>query len=103
MDIKPIFIGIDVSKAHLDSAIRPGNKAAARHPNDSVGIAALVSRLKPLAPTLVVVEATGGLELPLVRVPPRLLLKYPLRPKGTSPTHVQGACFIGFGLKLYFP
>src|SRR3954447_7430076 len=66
MDTKPTFVGIDVSKAHLDSAIRPGTKAVARDPNDPAGIAALVSRLKPLAPTLVVVEATGGLELPLV-------------------------------------
>jgi transposase len=66
MDIKPTFVGIDVSKAHLDSALRPGAKTAARDPNDLAGIAALVSRLKPLAPTLVVVEATGGLELPLV-------------------------------------
>jgi transposase len=66
MDTKPTFVGIDVSKAHLDSAIRPGAKTAARDPNDPAGIAALVSRLKPLAPTLVVVEATGGLELPLV-------------------------------------
>src|SRR5512143_1196479 len=30
------------------------------------GIAALVARLRPLAPSLVVVEATGGLELPLL-------------------------------------
>jgi transposase len=66
MDTKPTFVGIDVSKAHLDSALRPGTKATARDPNDPVGIAALVSRLKPVAPTLVVVEATGGLELPLV-------------------------------------
>jgi transposase len=66
MDTNPTFVGIDVSKAHLDSAIRPGTKAVARDPNDPAGIAALVSRLKPLAPTLVVVEATGGLELPLV-------------------------------------
>jgi transposase len=66
MDTKPTFVGIDVSKAHLDSAIRPGTKTAARDPNDLAGIAALVSRLKPLAPTPVVVEATGGLELPLV-------------------------------------
>src|SRR3954462_8976654 len=66
MDTKPTFVGIDVSKAHLDSAIRPGTKQAARDPNDPAGIAALVSRLKPLAPALVVVEATGGLELPLV-------------------------------------
>src|SRR4051794_21224634 len=66
MDTTPTFVGVDVSKAHLDSAIRPGGKAVARDPNDPAGIAALVSRLEPLAPTLVVVEATGGLELPLV-------------------------------------
>jgi transposase len=66
MDTPLTFVGIDVSKAHLDSAIRPGTKAAARDPNDPSGIAALVSRLKPINPTLVVVEATGGLELPLV-------------------------------------
>jgi transposase len=61
----PLFVGIDVSKAYLDSATRPGTKPD-RDPNDPAGIAALVSRLKPLAPALVVVEATGGLELPLV-------------------------------------
>src|SRR3954463_1380449 len=66
MDTKPTFVGIDVSKAHLDSAIRPGTKAVAPDPNDPAGIAALVARLKPLAPSLVVVEATGGLELPLL-------------------------------------
>jgi transposase len=66
MDTPLTFVGIDVSKAHLDSAIRPGTKAAARDTNDPAGIAALVSRLKPINPTLVVVEATGGLELPLV-------------------------------------
>ena len=61
----PVFVGIDVSKAYLDSATRPGGKPG-RDPNDPAGIAALVARLVPLAPTLVVVEATGGLELPLV-------------------------------------
>src|SRR4051794_32755777 len=66
MDTRPTFVGIDVSRAHLDSAIRPGTKAVARDPNDPAGIAALVSRLRPLAPALVVAEATGGLELPLV-------------------------------------
>jgi transposase len=66
MDTKPTFVGIDVSKARLDSAVRPGTEAAARDPDDPAGIAALVSRLKPLAPILVVVEATGGLEPPLI-------------------------------------
>ncbi len=65
MDTPLTFVGIDVSKAYLDSAIRPGT-GAFRDPNDPAGIAALVSRLKLLNPTLVVVEATGGLELPLV-------------------------------------
>jgi transposase len=61
----PIFVGIDVSKAHLDTAIGPGS-GSRRDPNDPAGIAAVVARLVPLAPALVVVEATGGLELPLV-------------------------------------
>ena len=65
MDTIATFVGIDVSKAHLDSAVRPGN-APARDANDPAGIAALVARLKPLSPTLVVVEATGGMEVPLV-------------------------------------
>lgn len=61
----PVFVGVDVSKAYLDTATRPGTKPD-RDPNDPAGIAALVSRLVPLAPALVVVEATGGLELPLI-------------------------------------
>src|SRR4051794_15366404 len=65
MDTALIFVGIDVSEAHLDSSIRPGAEAA-RDPNDPAGIAALVSRLKPLAPAPVVVEAAGGLELPFL-------------------------------------
>src|SRR6185437_13956812 len=65
MSTTPTFVGIDISKAYLDTAIRPGG-APGRHANDPAGIAALVARLQPLAPDLVVVEATGGLELPLL-------------------------------------
>ena len=61
----PIFAGIDVSKAYFDTAARPGGKPD-RDANDPAGIAAAVARLKSLAPALVVVEATGGLELPLI-------------------------------------
>src|SRR3954454_18326245 len=39
----PLFVGIAVSKASLDSAIRPGTNPD-RDPNDPAGIAALVSR-----------------------------------------------------------
>jgi transposase len=58
------FVGIDVSKAHLDVAARPGG-AAWRAPNDPAGIAALAGRLAELGPTLVVLEPAGGLELPV--------------------------------------
>src|SRR5512135_1670940 len=65
MNTRPIFAGIDISKAYLDTATRPGHHLA-RDTNDPAGIAALVARLTPLDPARVVVEATGGLGLPRV-------------------------------------
>jgi transposase len=59
----PTSVGIDVAKDHLDIAIRPGGTAC-RLPNDPAGLEQLVRRLRDLAPTLVVLEATGGYELP---------------------------------------
>ena len=59
----PVFVGIDVSKAHLDLAVRPEGSLVL--PHDEAGIAQAVKHLQPLAPTLNVLEATGGLELPL--------------------------------------
>jgi transposase len=55
------YAGIDVSKARLDVAIRPSGEAW-QSSNDESGIAALVERLQVLAPQLIVLEATGGLE-----------------------------------------
>jgi transposase len=60
-----IFAGIDVAKASLDLAVRPAGTHE-RLPNDEAGIALVVARLQPLHPALVVLEATGGLEVPLV-------------------------------------
>lgn len=60
-----VFVGIDVSKAALDVAVRPAG-AVFQVANDPDGIAALVDRLRPLAPALVVLEATGGYEAPAV-------------------------------------
>jgi len=60
-----IYVGIDVAKDRLDVAQRPGIEAW-EVTNDDRGIADLVARLKALRPTLVVLEATGGIELPLV-------------------------------------
>ena len=59
-----LFIGIDVSKARLDGAARP-TTLTFQQPNDPAGIAAVVALLLPLRPALIVLEATGGLELPL--------------------------------------
>jgi len=59
------FVGIDVSKARLDGHVRPDGGTFAEA-NDPEGIAAVVARLLARPPALVVVEATGGLEAPLV-------------------------------------
>jgi transposase len=59
------FVGIDVSKAHLDVALRPSG-ADFRVANDPAGLAEMVARLTPLSPALVVLEATGGYEIPAV-------------------------------------
>ncbi len=64
MEPPSIFVGIDVSKARLDGYSTPRGERLA-HPNDEAGIDALVGRLRAAGPTLVVLEATGGLEVPL--------------------------------------
>lgn len=58
------FVGIDISKDALDVCIEPG--AEILHVTyDHEGIEAVCHRLKTESPTLIVVEATGGLELRL--------------------------------------
>ncbi len=59
-----LFVGIDVSKDRLDVAVRPTGEAwqASYNPR---GIGELVHRLGELAPQLVVLEATGGMEMTL--------------------------------------
>ena len=60
----PLFVGIDVSKDCLDVAVRPTGEAW-QLPHNSRGINDLVERLGELAPQLVVLEATGGMEMVL--------------------------------------
>jgi transposase len=87
----PMFVGIDVAQDRLDVHLRPGGEAFAVA-RDSEGIEALVARLRELAPTLVVMEATGGMEtivaaalaaaeLPLAVINPRLIRDF-ARSKG---------------------
>jgi transposase len=59
----PAFVGIDVSKARLDVHVLPAGAAFAVA-NDPDGIADLVGRLTPLGCGGIVLEATGGLEVP---------------------------------------
>jgi transposase len=65
MSTSQFFVGIDVAKAQLDIAVRPtGERWSA--PNDEAGIATLVARLQAVAPTLIVLEATGGFQRAVV-------------------------------------
>lgn len=59
----PVFVGIDVSKKRLDIALRPGGILSV--PNNETGFSQILERLKATPPTLVVLEATGRLEIPL--------------------------------------
>jgi transposase len=56
-----IFVGLDVSKAKLDVALRPTNQHFVVT-NDDEGLKGLVQRLAPLKPYLIVLEASGGYE-----------------------------------------
>ncbi len=65
MEQKPTYVGIDVAKAQVDVAVRPtGQRWVVSY--DETGVGELVSQMKGLDPALVLLEASGGLELPLV-------------------------------------
>ena len=65
MEEEARFVGIDVSKAQVDVAVRPTGKRWPL-PYDQTGIEGLIPQIVDLEPALVLLEATGGLELPLV-------------------------------------
>lgn len=65
MEQQAVYVGIDVAKAQVDVAVRPTGQRWTIS-NDEPGIGELVSRLKALGPAMVVLEASGGLELPSV-------------------------------------
>jgi transposase len=59
------FVGIDVSKDHLDVHVRPtGDSFRVRY--DDAGLVTLVEHLRPVAPAVLVLEATGGYEVTVV-------------------------------------
>jgi transposase len=66
LEVTPIFVGIDISKARLDVAVRPSGERESVS-NDEAGIKALTTRLSTIHPALIVLEATGGMERSLTR------------------------------------
>src|SRR5512135_1677454 len=62
MEPQTIFVGVDVSQGQLDYAIRPTGQRG-QLSNNEMGVAELVTQLTAVPPTLIVLEATGGLEL----------------------------------------
>ena len=60
MDKAPVFVGIDVSKRRLDVHLRPAGESFTIDYREEQAMA-LVERLAALEPTLIVLEATGGM------------------------------------------
>lgn len=65
MSTTPISVGIDIAKASLDVAVRPSGETWSAS-MDEPDLLRLVTRLQTVAPTLIVLEATGGYEIPVV-------------------------------------
>jgi transposase len=64
MGTEKVYVGIDVSKDTLDVAVHASEQRW-KFANSDKGITEALSRLEGLCPTLVVLEATGGMEYPL--------------------------------------
>ena len=62
---KETYIGMDISKAKIDVAVW-GREETWEFNNENEGLQELVGWIKKLRPTLIVVEASGGLEQPVV-------------------------------------
>ena len=80
----PLFVGIDVSKTCLDMCLRPSG-ATKSVPNDDPGIKTLVEWLGAVTPTLILLEATGGIERSVVQA----LVAAELPVTVANPRHVR--------------
>jgi len=65
---REVFVGIDVSKRDLQVSIRPGEEEQRNFANTEEGRSLLADYLKALAPRLIVMEATGGIEAKVANV-----------------------------------
>jgi transposase len=64
MESQRPFVGIDVSAQRLDGDTLPASQRFSK-PHTEEGIASLVQHLRPLNPQIVLMEATGGYEIPV--------------------------------------
>src|SRR5215213_8122466 len=64
MDKASVFVGIDVAKHRLEVHLRPSGESVTINYGEEE-VTALVERLGALEPALIVLEATGGLEVRL--------------------------------------
>ena len=62
MNPNKVYAGIDVSAAHLDLAVLPSGEER-RFTNDGKGIKTLTEHLAGMGAVLVILEATGGMEV----------------------------------------
>ena len=88
------FVGIDISKDHLDVHVRPtGDSFRVR--DDDAGLVTLVAHLRPLAPVVLVLEATGGYEVTVAATLASVLFASPSRTVCSCTTsgrrHIQAA------------
>jgi len=79
-----VFVGIDVAKDALDMA-RSDTGELLHVPNDPAGFASLLAALIPARPACIVIEATGGMEQPLLEA----LLDAGLPVARVNPAHVR--------------
>lgn len=62
--IPQVFIGIDISKDHLDLCLMPGDQCLT-FANDANGLDQLTERLSAEVSPVIVMEATGGYDVPI--------------------------------------
>lgn len=101
------YVGIDVSGATLDVVARPSGEHW-QVENNAEGINGLVTRLQSLAPEIVVMEATGGLEskvavaLSLAKVPFAVVNPRPVRDFAKAMGHLAKTDKIDAGILAHF-
>ena len=90
MEQEPTYVSIDVAKARVDVAVRPsGDNWSIDY--DETGVAGLVDRLQAMRPAAVLLEATGGLEVPLASALAAAALPVVVNPRQVSMPNTNGS------------